>query len=71
MVYQRRLGRLQAHSFSYSGNPQGCDHAIRHLHQAIENLQTKISRPPSSAAAPASPAAAAGPSPAIPLSGTN
>ena len=29
-----RLGRLQAHSFSYSGNPQGCDHVIRHLHTA-------------------------------------
>ena len=26
VVYERRLGRLQAHSFSYSGNPQGCDH---------------------------------------------
>ena len=25
-AYERRLGRLQAHSFSYSGNPQGCDH---------------------------------------------
>jgi hypothetical protein len=45
VVYERRFGRLQAHSFSYSGNPQRCDHAIRHLHAAIENLQTKLSRP--------------------------
>jgi hypothetical protein len=46
VIYERRLGRLQAHSFSYSGNPQACDHSIRHLHAAIENLQTKLSRPP-------------------------
>jgi hypothetical protein len=47
VVYERRFGRLQAHSFSYSGNPQGCDHVIRHLHTAIETLQTKLSRPAS------------------------
>lgn len=47
VAYERRLGRLQAHSFSYSGNPQGCDHVIRHLHNAIENLQAKLSHPPS------------------------
>jgi hypothetical protein len=46
VVYDRRFGRPQAHSFSYSGNPQGCDHAIRHLHTALENLQAKISRAP-------------------------
>ena len=46
IVYERRFGRLMAHSFSYSGNPQGCDHAIRHLHTALENLQAKLSRPP-------------------------
>jgi hypothetical protein len=65
VAYERRLGRLQAHSFSYSGNPQGCDHVIRHLHTAIENLQAKLSRPPAqtvgaspvgSAPAPMSPA---------------
>ena len=44
VVYERRLGRLSAHSFSYSGNPQGCDHSIRHLHTALENLQAKLSR---------------------------
>ncbi len=46
VVYDRRLGRLSAHSFSYSGNPQGCDHSIRHLHTALENLQAKLSRQP-------------------------
>jgi hypothetical protein len=61
VVYERRFGRLQAHSFSYSGNPQGCDHVIRHLHTAIETLQTKVSRQPTpagmgpGAVAPASP----------------
>jgi hypothetical protein len=46
VVYEHRLGRLMAHSFSYSGNPQGCDHAIRHIHTALENLQAKLSRQP-------------------------
>ncbi len=44
VIYERRLGRLNAHSFSYSGNPQGCDHSVRHLHTVLENLQAKISR---------------------------
>jgi hypothetical protein len=44
IVFDRRLGRLTAHPFSYSGNPQGCDQAIRHLHAALENLQVKLSR---------------------------
>jgi hypothetical protein len=44
VIYERRLGRLNAHTFSYSGNPQGCDHAVRHLHTVLENLQAKISR---------------------------
>jgi hypothetical protein len=46
VVYERRFGRLQAHSFSYSGNPQGCDHGVRRLHTAVENLQAKLSRQP-------------------------
>lgn len=58
VIYERRFGRLQAHSFSYSGNPQGCDHVIRHLHAALETLQAKLSRP-----ATAMPAAGAAPSP--------
>ncbi len=44
VIYERRFGRLTAHSFSYSGNPQGCDQSIRHLHTTLENLQVKLSR---------------------------
>jgi hypothetical protein len=75
VVYERRFGRLQAHSFSYSGNPQGCDHVIRHLHTALENLQAKLSHQPTPAGAapaalpalPASPAAAPlNPAPSLP-----
>jgi hypothetical protein len=44
IIYERRLGRLTAHSFSYSGNTQGCDQSIRRLHQTLENLQAKLSR---------------------------
>jgi len=46
VVYERRFGRLSANSFSYSGNAQGCDHSIHHLHTVLENLQAKLSRPP-------------------------
>jgi hypothetical protein len=46
VIYERRLGRLTANSFSYSGSTQGCDQAIRHLHTTIENLQAKLSRQP-------------------------
>ena len=52
VVYERRLGRLAAHSFSYSGNPQGCDNAIRQLHTTLENLQVKLSRHAAEAHAP-------------------
>ena len=45
IVFDRRLGRLTAHPFSYSGNPQGADHAIRNLHSALEGLQLKLSKP--------------------------
>jgi hypothetical protein len=45
-IYERRFGRLTAHTFSYSGNPQGCDHVVRHLHTALENLQARLSQPP-------------------------
>jgi hypothetical protein len=76
VAYERRLGRLQAHSFSYSGNPQGCDHVIRHLHTALENLQTKLSRQPvaTGAASGASPIGSASvpinASPAVPSTAT-
>jgi hypothetical protein len=46
VVFERRFGRLSAHSFSYSGNAQGCDHAIHHLHTILEKLQAKLSRQP-------------------------
>lgn len=46
VTFERRMGRLQAHSFSYAGNPQGCDNGIRYLHTALENLQVKLSRQP-------------------------
>jgi hypothetical protein len=43
VIYERAYGKLRANAFSYSGNPQGCEPAVRHLHAAIEALQTKIS----------------------------
>lgn len=76
VVYERRLGRLQAHPFSYSGNPQGCEHIVRHLHIALENLQAKLSRSASAtsmtgntptAPSPTAPTPMAA-SPSIPLS---
>jgi hypothetical protein len=45
VVYERSLGRLRAHSFSYSGNTEGCDHTIKHIQAALESIQTKISGP--------------------------
>ncbi len=43
VVFERSLGRLRASSFSYSGNPQGCDHAVIHLQKALDDLQNKLS----------------------------
>jgi hypothetical protein len=51
VIFERRMGRLQAHSFSYAGNSQGCDNGIRYLHTALENLQAKLSRQPAASAA--------------------
>jgi hypothetical protein len=51
VVFERRMGRLQAHSFSYGGNPQGCESGLRTLHAALENIQAKLSHQPSAAAA--------------------
>jgi hypothetical protein len=50
-VFDRSMGRLRASSFSFSGNPQGCDHAVHHLQKVLDELQTKLSAP-----APAAPA---------------
>ncbi len=59
IVYERSLGRLRANSFSFSGNTQGCDHAVRHLQSSLDALQAKLSRPATaSASGPAAPSAA-------------
>jgi hypothetical protein len=50
-VYDQTRGRLQANTFSFSGNPQGCNPAIRQLQAAIDAVQAKIS--PAPAPAPA------------------
>lgn len=60
VVFERRLGRLTAQPFSYSGNPQGCDASVRQLHALIEGLQARLSGQPAAATA-----AAAGPAPAV------
>jgi hypothetical protein len=72
-------GGARANSFSFSGNPQGCDPAVRQLHAAVEALVARISAPASTAPAaapiadpatlpPISPAPAiASPAPAIGL----
>ena len=71
VVYERSLGRLRATSFSYSGNPQGCDHAVRHLHATLEALQAKISRPGSTTTtSQPGTAPASGPAAPLPLGGT-
>jgi hypothetical protein len=51
VVYERNLGRLRAHSFSYSGNTDGCDNTIKHIQGALEAIQTKISGPANTAPA--------------------
>ena len=51
VTFERRMGRLQAHSFSYAGNPQGCDSGIHLLHSALEGIQLKLSRQPGAAGA--------------------
>ena len=80
VTYERAYGRLRANAFSYSGNPQGCDHAVHHLHKALDELQMKMTTggsttasaltptvvaPASAAAAPVS--ATAGPALTAPI----
>ncbi|OJW18891.1 MAG: hypothetical protein BGO49_17725 [Planctomycetales bacterium 71-10] len=50
VVFERRLGRLTAQPFSYSGNPQGCDPSVRQLHAVIDNLQLRLSGQPAAVA---------------------
>lgn len=70
-VYERKYGALRANTFSYSGDPKGCDPAIGHLHAAIEGLVTRLSSPSSApATAPNAPALAPLTQPASPPLGT-
>lgn len=79
VIYERSLGRLRANSFSYSGNPQGCDHSIRHIQAAVDAIQNKISGVPPAVPAPSgtapitpsSPAAPPSNAPSIPLTPIN
>src|SRR5439155_10944360 len=45
VLYERSLGRLRANAFSFSGNKQGCDPAVRHLQSALYTLQSRLTRP--------------------------
>ena len=73
VVYERALGKLRATSFSYSGNPHGCDASVHKLHAALETIQTKLSGAAPVASAPSpTPASttASGPALNAPVSGT-
>ncbi len=75
VVFDRSLGRLRASSFSYSGNPQGCDHAVHHLQKVLDELQTKLSpsapaSSPTASNAPAPSARATLSTPPLPLTST-
>jgi hypothetical protein len=50
-VYQPTMlgGGIRANSFSFSGNPQGCDPSVKQLHAAVEALVARISGASSSA----------------------
>ncbi len=54
VVYDQNRGRLQANHFSYSGNTQGCNPAIRKLQDAIDAVQNKISAGATPVTTPAS-----------------
>ena len=45
VVFERNFVRLRASSFSFSGNPQGCDPAVRRLQSALDGLQARFDRP--------------------------
>jgi hypothetical protein len=61
VVFERRLGRLTAQPFSYSGNPQGCDPSVRQLHAVVDNIQLRLGGQPAAAVATAVDAPAAAP----------
>ena len=60
VVYDRSMGRLRAHAFSYAGSPEGCDPSVAHLHKAVEELimQMATGRPADSFTTTAAPASA-------------
>ncbi len=65
IVYDQNRGRLQANHFSYSGNPQGCDPAIRNLQAAIDAFQVRLTTPAMTGAAPAQTGTVPNPGPAF------
>lgn len=62
VVYERGLRGLRANSFSFSGNPQGCDPAVRRLQSVLDTIQSSYSLPPTPVApvSETQPAAASG-----------
>ena len=50
VVYERYRGKLRANSFSFSGNPAGCDPSVKVLHQALDAVQSKVAGPATTAA---------------------
>ncbi len=67
VTYERSYGRLRANAFSYSGNPQGCDHAVHHIHKVLDDLQMKMTNPgtPGASNASMTPSVVNPPAPAI------
>lgn len=74
VVYERALGKLRASSFSYSGNPHGCDASVHKLHAALESIQTKLNPATSASGATANtsvpPTTSDGPALTAPSGGT-
>lgn len=60
-VYERKYGGLRANTFSYSGNPKGCEPAVAQLHAALEGLVTRLHSPSSAPATATATAPAAVP----------
>ncbi len=44
VIYERSMRGLRANAFSFSGNTQGCDHAVQRLQKALDGLQAKLTR---------------------------
>ena len=68
VVYDRRFSTLRAHSLSFSGNSQGCDHSVKHLQVLLDTLQAKLSEPTRPLAPqPEAPESTAAPQPPLPV----